>query len=139
MPRLRLRNRATVERASPNPAGDGAGNFQDGWDRYVGPVSMHIEPRFSGGESSRDGQEASRQQFYIHLRADKRTRRIDAKDRVREIGGSLRLFNVLANVSEPGSVMVMLVAEQTAVQSPQPAEYETGSESEGEPTFPVGP
>lgn len=139
MPRLRLRNRATVERASPNPAGDGAGNFQDGWDRFVGPVSMRIEPRLSGGESNRDGQEASRQQFYIHLRADKKTRLIDARDRVREVGGQRRLFNVLANVSEPSSVMVMLVAEQTAVQSPQPPEYESGYESEGVPTFPVGP
>lgn len=138
MPRLRLRNRATVLRASPNPAGDGAGNFQDGWDTYMGPLSLRIEPRLSGGENMRDGQMASRQQFYIHLRANQKSRLIDARDRVQEIGGPGRTFNVIANVTEPADPMVKLVAEQTSVVS-APAEYETGYESEGAPTFPVGP
>jgi|GEM_PF-3509791 len=137
MARLRLRNRATVQRASPNPAGDGAGNFQDGWDDYLGPVSCAIWPR-TGRESMADGQEASRQQFYIEFRATPVSTLIDSRDRVRENGKAARLFQVIANGWQPGQEMVLLICEQTPVQSPD-AGYEPGGETESPPTFPTGP
>lgn len=137
MARLRLRNRATVLRASPNPAGDGAGNFQDGWDTYMGPVSCSIEPR-AGRENQRDGQEASAQQFHIEFRATRVSTRIDSRDRVTENGTAGRTFNVVANVWQPGQEMVRLICEQTPVVSPAVG-YEPAAETEPIPTFPVGP
>lgn len=139
MPRLRLRNLATVQRASPNPAGDGAGNFQDGWDDYLGPASCEIVPRQSGGENMREGQMASAQQFYVSFRFSPLAREIDARDRIQEIGGQARLFNVIANLFQPGQPMVKLVCEQTPVTSAQPSDHEPGGETESPPTFPVGP
>ncbi len=138
MPRLRLRNRATVQRASPNPAGDGAGNFQDGWDDYL-TASCKIEPRLSGGENQREGQMASAQQFWISFRANRVSQTIDARDRIQEVGGAGRLFNVVANLFQPGDPMVKLVADQTPVTSAQPDDHEPGGETESPPTFPVGP
>lgn len=139
MARLRLRNLATVQRASPNPAGDGAGNFQDGWDDYLGPASCEIVPRQSGGENMREGQMASAQQFYVSFRFSPLAREIDARDRVQEIGGQGRLFGVVANLFQPGQPMVQLLCDQTPVQSAQPGDYEPGGETESPPTFTPGP
>lgn len=139
MARLRLRNLATVLRASPNPAGDGAGNFQDGWDDYLGQVRCRIEPRMSGGENMREGQIASAQQFWVHFRSNPISQRIDARDIVQEIGGAGRRFNVVANTFEPGQPMVKLVCDQTPVRSAQPDDHEPGGETESPPVFPVGP
>lgn len=125
-------------RSTPNPDGDGAGNFQRGWGGFIGPVSGRIEPQLSGGEDTREGQIASRQRFLIHVRANPKTRRIDARDRVEEIGGASRVFNILANVSEPADTMVRLVAEQTPVES-SVGEFVSEFQSEGVPEFPVGP
>jgi hypothetical protein len=127
-----------VLRSTPDPDGDGAGNFQSGWSTYVGPISGRIEPLISGGEDQREGQIASRQRFVIHLRATPVSRMIDARDRVEEIGGPSRVFNVLANVTEPKDVMVRLMVEQTPVES-APTEVVSEYETEGEPLFPVGP
>lgn len=137
MARIRLRNRATVQRASPNPAGDGAGNFQDGWDDYLGPVSCAIWPR-TGRESMQDGQEASRQQFYVEFRANKVSTLIDSRDRVQEVGLAGRLFQVIANAWQPGQEMVRLICEQTAVTSPS-AGYVPGAEPDAPPVFEPGP
>lgn len=139
MARLRLRNLALVQRASPNPAGDGAGNFQDGWDDYLGPASCQIEPRLAGGENMREGQEASAQQFFVSFRYSPLAREIDARDRIQEKGGQGRLFDVTANLFQPGDPMVKLLCAQTAVQSAQPDGYEEGGETESPPVFPVGP
>jgi hypothetical protein len=139
MTRLRLRSAATVQRASPNPAGDGAGNFQDGWDDFVGPIACQIIPRQSGGENMREGQIASAQGFFVDLRATVKTRAIDVRDRVQEIGGQGRLLGVVANMFQPGQSTVRLLCEQTPVKSPQPADWVEGGETESPPTFPVGP
>lgn len=138
MPRLRLRNRATVQRASPNPAGDGAGNFQDGWDDYL-TASCAIEPRLSGGENQREGQMASAQAFFVSFRANTLSQAIDARDRIQEVGGPARLFNVVANLYQPGQPMVKLLCDQTPVQSAQPDGYEPGGETESPPVFAPGP
>ena len=139
MARLRLRSAATVQRASPNPAGDGAGNFQDGWDDFVGPISCNIEPRLSGGENMREGQVASSQAFFIDFRVTVKTRAIDARDRVLEVGGQGRLFDVKANLFKPGADKVRLLVDQTPVKSAQPSDWVEGGETESPPTFPVGP
>lgn len=125
-------------RSRPDPDGDGAGNFQHGWATLCGPVSGRIEPLIAGGEDDREGQNASRQRFHIHLRANPVTRRIDARDRIDENGPLSRVFNVTANLSEPGSVMVKLAAELTPVRSP-PTEFVSEYETEGEPVFTPGP
>jgi hypothetical protein len=139
MARLRLRSAATVQRASPNPAGDGAGNFQDGWDDFVGPLACQIIPRTSGGENMRDGQIASAQGFFVDFRSTVKTQAIDVRDRVQEIGGQGRLLNVVANMFQPGHSTVRLLCDQTPVKSAQPDGYEPGGETESPPTFPVGP
>lgn len=139
MARLRLRSAATVQRASPNPAGDGAGNFQDGWDDFVGPIACHIDPRPSGGENMRDGQIASAQAFLIDFRATVKTRAIDVRDRVQEVGGPGRLFKVVSNLFQPGQSMVRLLCDETPVKSAQPSDWVEGGETESPPTFPVGP
>lgn len=128
----------TAQRSRPDPDGDGAGNFQHGWDTLVGPVSARVEPLTGGPEDYRDGQNASRQRFLIHLRANGATRQIDARDRIEQHGPKSRAFNVLSAVEEPGTVMVKLLCELTAVLSP-PTEFVTEYETEGEPLFPVGP
>jgi hypothetical protein len=127
-----------VLRSTPDPDGDGSGNFQSGWSDYLGPVAGRIEPLVAGGEDQREGQVASRQRFVIHLRATPVSRRIDARDRVEEVGGSSRAFNVLANMTEPKDPMARLMVEQTPVTSP-PTEVVSEYETEGEPLFPVGP
>lgn len=99
---------------------------------------MRIEPRMTGPENQQDGQTASRQGFILHLRRTPKSALIDARDRVQEIGGLGRVFNVLANVTEPGWPEVKLACEQTPVRSPD-AGYTPGAETEPEPTFPVGP
>lgn len=137
MARLRLRNRATVQRPSPNPAGDGAGNFQDGWDDYLGPVSCAIWPR-TGRETQQEGQPSSQQQFYIEFRATRLSQLIDSRDRVVENGAAGRTLDVVANGWQPGQEMVRLICQQTPVRSPD-AGYTPGAEDEPEPTFPVGP
>lgn len=139
MARLRLRSAATVQRASPNPAGDGAGNFQDGWDTFVGPLACQIIPRPSGGENMREGQTASAQAFFIDFRATVKTQAVDVRDRVQEVGGQRRLFGVVANLFQPGQSTVRLLCDQTPVKSAQPDGYEPGGETESPPTFPVGP
>lgn len=137
MARLRFRSRATIERASPNPAGDGAGNFQDGWDTYLGPVSCNIVPRLAR-ENQQDGQEASRQQFYIDVRATPVSQRIDSRDRVREHGPAGRTFNVVANGWRPGLELVRLTCEETPVVSVSPGQV-PGAEVEPPPVFTPGP
>jgi len=112
----RLPHRVTVERENPNPAGDGAGNFTQGYDLLVGPLWASIEvDNTAGGENNALGQPASTERFEIWLRRTEKTKLIDVRDRLVEARGTtpFRAFNVTKADLQPRSRWVILAAERT--------------------------
>lgn len=112
----RLPHRVTVERESPNQAGDGAGNFTQGYDPLVGPIWASIEvDNTAGGETDALGQPASQERFEVWLRFTEKTKIIDLRDRVVEAraGVPFRAFNVTKVDLQPRSRWVVLAVERT--------------------------
>lgn len=109
----RFPNRIIIEREKPNPDGDGAGNFAEGFEKLVGPLWADItSDGLASSEDEAAGQEASRQRFTIEVRRTPLTDQVDTRDRISEPKGP-RTFDVLGVEKADRSAYIKFRAQLT--------------------------
>lgn len=86
----RRRVRVIVQRPAADSAGDGAGNFETGWETLIGPIWAKVDATlFSGREDKAQGQTSSDQPVRISIGRNNVTSGIDNRHRIIEpVSGS---------------------------------------------------
>lgn len=87
-----LRDRIRVDRRGEG-AGDGAGNFEDGWSPLIDARWAKMEP-MRGGEQVVAERATGVATFDIWVRFDSETRTIAARDRLVDLNDTSVIFNV---------------------------------------------
>lgn len=111
----RRRVRVIVQRPAADSVGDGAGNFETGWETLIGPIwASIVSTAFAGREDQAAGQTASNQPFRISVQRNNITATIDNRHRVIEpTSGSdatpKRIYDIKA-VDDRFTSEVMLMA-----------------------------
>ena len=103
-----LRERVRVEKKIRVPTGDGAGNYEDGWQTLIDGRSARIAPT-RGGEQVLAGRLAGVESYDIWVRKDAETRMITVGDRIVDTRDEARIFNIrwIGNLDERGRFLLL--------------------------------